>query len=272
LDPTTTIAGVIGQPVRHSLSPAIHNAAYRACGLDWAYAAFEVAPPELASAIGAVRSLGLGGLSVTMPHKQASVAHLDALSGVASTLQMVNAIANEGGRLIGHNTDGDGLVAALTAELDSPVRGRKCAVLGAGGAARAVVEAFARHGAAEVHVINRTPARALEAVALAGPVGQASTAAVIPDMEVVVNATPVGMGNDVASPVPAELLRAGQVVVDTIYHPAETTLLREARGRGCRASNGVPMLVHVSALVFEIFTGVPAPIAEMRAAAGIGKG
>lgn len=264
--PGTRLAGVIGFPARHSLSPALHNAGYRALGLDWAYGAFEVPPNDLGSALLAIRALGLGGLSVTMPHKEAAVAYVDELSGVAATLRMVNAVSLHDGRLIGHNTDGDGLVAAINGELGVSIDGAQCAVLGAGGAAVSIIEALARHGAAEVNVVNRTPDRARSAASFAGPVGRVGDVGSVSTADLVVNATPVGMGDDPSLPLPVTSLRSGQLVIDTIYHPRETPLLAAATALGCRTMNGVPMLLHVSAQVFEIFTGSAPPLVAMRSA------
>jgi shikimate dehydrogenase len=267
------VAAVIGDPVRHSRSPAIHNAAFRACGLDWVYAAFEVPAGAGAAAVEAMRTLKLGGLSVTMPHKAAAAAAVDRLTGDAAALGVVNCVAWDGDHLVGDSTDGPGLVRALAAEPGWEPAGRRCAVVGAGGAARAVVLALARAGAAEVVVVNRTPERGEEAAALAGPVGRTGTAAELADAELVVQATPVGMGADAGSvPFDPALLHPGQVVVDLVYEPLDTALLRAARARGAVAVDGLGMLVHQAALQFERWTGVAAPVAAMTAAARAGTG
>jgi len=269
---TTHLAAVIGAPVRHSLSPLVHNAAFRATGLDWTYLAFEVQPDALAHALDGVRALGIAGLSVTMPHKEDVARLVDELSDDARLLGAVNCVVNERGRLIGHNTDGAGFVAALGAELGADPSGKRCLVMGAGGAARAVVLALARAGASTVVVANRTRSRAEEAAALAGPAGLVvAPGDVVTEIglaDVVVNATSVGMGLPGTSevPFPPEALHHGQVVADIVYQPLVTPLVAAARERGVTAANGVSMLVHQAAVAFELWTGTAAPIEAMTAA------
>jgi shikimate dehydrogenase len=267
---STRLAAVIGSPVRHSLSPVLHNAAFAAAGLDWVYVALEVGPGRVPEALAGMRALGIGGLSVTMPHKEAVAAECDRLSDDAAALGAVNCVVPDGDELVGHNTDGAGFVAALSADGVDPA-GMACVVLGAGGAARAIALALARAGAAEVAVVNRTAARAEQAVALLGGVGRvvapADAGESVGAAGLVVNATSVGMGDPAPSDLPLDpaRLRAGQVVADIVYRPLETALLRAARTRGATAVNGVPMLVHQAAVAFELWTGVPAPVAAMTA-------
>ena len=264
----TRLAAVIGSPVRHSLSPVLHNAAFDAVGLDWTYVALEVAEGRAPDALTGMRALGLGGLSVTTPHKEAVAAACDRLSDDAAALGAVNCVVPDGDLLVGHNTDGPGFVAALRAEGHDPADAR-CVVIGAGGAGRAVALALARAGAREVAVVNRSAERAAAAVALVGPTGRVvapdAVVAAVTSADLVVNATTVGMGATTGSeiPVPADALHGGQHVVDIVYRPLETLFLREARGRGATATNGVPMLVHQAAVAFELWTGVPAPVAAM---------
>ena len=263
----TRVAAVIGSPVRHSLSPAIHNAGYEALGIDWAYVAFEVAPGRAADALTAMRVLALAGLSVTMPHKHDVAAAVDEIAPAARVLDAVNCVERTAdGRLVGHNTDGDGFVdSLLAAGADGPA-GRRCVVLGAGGAARAVIDALARHGATEVVVVNRSPGRGAEAALLAGPVGRVGTPVDVSRADLVVNATSVGMGST-ELPLDAALLRAGQVVADLVYHPLDTALLGVARAAGATPVDGLGMLVHQAAHQIRIWTGLDAPVAVMRAAA-----
>lgn len=267
---STRLAAVIGDPVRHSLSPLLHNTAFAALDLDWVYVALEVAPGGAAAALDAMRTLGIAGLSVTMPHKEAVAAACDELTEEAAALRAVNCVVNDGGRLIGHNTDGDGFLAALAAELDLDPAGRRCVVLGAGGAARSIALALARAGAGEVAVVNRTASRAHEVAALLGPVGQVvgpdDLASVMAGAELVVNATSLGMGTDGAVPLEVALLRPEHVVVDIIYRPLVTPLLAAARSLGCRSANGISMLVHQAAIAFTHWTGQPAPVEAMTAA------
>lgn len=266
LTATTRLAGVIGHPVRHSLSPAIHNAAYAATGLDWAYLAFDVAPERLASALDGALALGIQGLSVTMPHKEACVALVDQLTPAAERLGAVNCIKREGDHLIGGNNDGDALVAAIRADTGIELVGKNVVILGAGGAARSVIDAVSRSGADAVTIVNRTANKAVAAAERYGNgLAVAGTVDAVECADVVINATSVGMGDDPSSPVPAELLRSDMLVVDLIYAPRETRLLADAARVGAQTLNGVGMLVHLSAEVFEWFTGEPAPVEAMRA-------
>ncbi len=262
----TNVAAVIGSPVRHSLSPAIHNAACAALGLDWAYVAFEVAPGRAGDALTAVRVLGLRGLSVTMPHKHDVAAAVDEIVPAAAALGAVNCVEHRADeRLVGHNTDGDGFVDALVAGPGSRA-GQRCVVLGAGGAARAVIDALARHGAGEIVVVNRSADRAAEAASLAGVVGRVGTPADVHDADLVVNATSIGMGSG-ELPLDPGLLRPGQVVADLVYHPLDTALLQAANAAGATPIDGLGMLVHQAARQIRIWTGLDAPVDVMRAAA-----
>lgn len=263
----TRLAGVIGSPVRHSLSPTIVNAAFAASGLDWTYLAFEVAPGHGAEAVTAMRALGLGGLNVTMPHKAAAAGAVDRLTPVADALGAVNCVAWEGDLLVGHNTDGNGFLEALRQDQGVDPAGTRCAILGAGGAGRAVAWALGHAGAAEVVVINRSPAPAKLAAELAGEAGRVGVPTDAAAAELVVNATPLGMGADDPFPLDPELLRSEQTVVDLIYHPATTPWLRAADAAGATAINGLGMLIHQAALGFEQWVGQAAPIGPMREAA-----
>ncbi len=262
----TTVAAVIGWPVRHSLSPAIHNAAFAALGLDWVFVALPVVPAATAAAIEAVRALGLGGLSVTMPHKDGAARAVDRLSADAEVLGAVNCVVPVGDELVGENTDGPGFIDSLRVDEGFDPAARRCVVVGAGGAARAVVLALAGAGAAEVVVVNRSPGPAVAAATLAGAAGRVGTAAEAADADLVVNATPVGMTGDV-SPLADVGLGAGQLVVDLIYHPPITPLLAHAEANGASVANGVGMLVHQAAHAFSRWTGEAAPLAQMTAAA-----
>lgn len=274
---TTRVAAVIGHPVRHSLSPVLHNAAFRALGLDWVYGAFDVEPGRGEAAVRSVATLGLGGLSVTMPHKDAAAAAVDELSPTAAALGAVNCVVNRDGLLVGENTDGAGFVASLRLDHQIDPVGMGCVVLGAGGAARSVIRALADAGAAEVAVVNRTPALGVQAAELAGTVGRAVgvsvSPAVIGEADLVVNATSIGMADGRSetpdTPFEPELIRPDQVVADLIVHPLRTRLLHEAEQRGARTVPGLGMLVHQAALAFEHWTGERAPVDVMwQAVAG----
>lgn len=267
----TTLAGVIGDPVRHSLSPTIHNAAFAASGLDWVYCAFPVALGGARDALAAMRTLGIAGYSVTMPHKADVADAVDECTPSAAALGAVNCVVNRHGHLIGDNTDGAGFLQGLAADAAFDVHGARCVVLGAGGAARAVVEALGRAGAAEVVVVNRSSDAAVRAASLpgvAGGVGRVGDVDAIGLADLVVNATPLGMHHDgaVSLPCDPDLVGASAVVVDLIYDPVETPWLQALRSRNVRSFNGLSMLVHQAARQFEWWTDVSAPIDAMRAA------
>lgn len=263
----TRLAGVIGWPVEHSRSPAIHNAAFAATGLDWCYLALPVRPGRVPEAIAGMRALGLAGLSVTMPHKQAVAAAVDRLTADAVALGSANTVFRDGDQLVGDSTDGEGFIDALAAEVGFVPAGARCAVVGAGGAARAVVLALRRHGAGDVCVVNRDRSRAASAAALAGSVGRVGTSTDLGSFDLIVQATPVGMGNDGGLPFDPSVIDDEAVVVDLVYHPLETPLLAACEARGIRAANGLGMLVHQAARQFRAWTGVEAPIEVMTAAA-----
>ena len=266
LSGTTRLAGVIGAPIRHSLSPAIFNAAFAACDLDWAYLAFDVPAGQAHRALDAMRALDIGGLSVTMPHKDAVAELVDHLTPEAAALHAVNCVAATGDGLVGENTDGPGFLDALRSEIDFDVSGRRAVVFGAGGAARAIVLALSRSGATDVAVVNRTAARAETAAALAGPVGRVGTAGAIGEADLIVNATSIGMGDGQLPFDPAGLV-AGQVLADIVYHPSPTPLLAGARSRGVVAMDGLGMLVHQAGHAFRLWTGQEPPIRAMTEAA-----
>lgn len=264
----TRVAGVIGDPVRHSLSPAIHNAAFRETGLDWVFVAFPVVAGETRVALDGVRALGIDGLSVTMPHKEAVAGAVDRLTPTARALGAVNTVVRQGTELVGHNTDGEGFLDALAADEGFVPAGRRCAVLGAGGAARAVVHALAEAGAADIAIVNRTPAHAARAAALAGASGRVGSYDDVPAADLVVNATPIGMPSlGGGSPLEAHHLRSGQLVVDLVYVPPVTPLMDVARQAGAHPVSGLGMLVHQAAHAFQLWTGHAAPLAAMSAAA-----
>jgi shikimate dehydrogenase len=263
----TRAAGVIGTPIRHSLSPAIFEAAFAACDLDWTYLAFDVAEGDAAGAMEGVRALGLEGVSVTMPHKAAVLPALDEVDEVAAALGAVNCVVRRGRTLVGHNTDGAGFLDSLRLDEGLDVEGRRCLVLGAGGAGRAVAYALGGAGAASVTIANRDQARAEAAADLAGVHGAIGTADQAPHAELVVNATSLGMGDDGRLPLDPGLLHDQQVVVDLVYHPADTPLLRAAASAGARTVGGLGMLVHQAGHAFRHWTGQDPPLDAMRASA-----
>lgn len=267
LTSATRVAGVIGDPVRHSRSPAIHNAAYEALGLDRAFLAFPVVEGAAPVALAAMRALDIDALSVTMPHKQAVARLVDALDHDAATLDAVNCVIDDDGTLRGYNTDGEGFLRSLSQEVDFSPSGARCAVVGAGGAARAVILALARAGASEVSVINRTPERAEGAAGLAGSVGRVAGVEALEEADLVVQATPAGMPGRPELAFDPESLVEGQIVADLVYEPLETPLLLAARERGAVTVGGLGMLVHQAAIQVELLTGLVPPIDVLFAAA-----
>ena len=256
--------------MEHSLSPAIHNAGFEALGLDWTFVALRVAPAELGAAVAGVRALHISGLSVTMPHKSAIGSLLDRLTPGAETVGAVNCVRREGGDLVGYNTDGDGLVDALR-EFGFDPAGRRCLVLGAGGAARAAVFALGAAGAATVGVWSRREAAAAGAATLAGPAGQPAEARA-ESYDLVVNATPLGMNQADPLPVAPGGIAAGQTVVDLVYAAGTTPLLRAASTAGAVVIDGTGPLLRQAARAFELWTGHPAPLEAMRSALVVIKG
>jgi shikimate dehydrogenase len=275
LSGSTCVAGVVGGPlqVARSLSPAIHNAGYRALGLDWVYVGFPVAA-EGEDAVAVLRGLGrsgVAGFNVTMPHKLAAAAAADRLAGQAAVVGAVNAVEVTGNELVGWNTDGEGLASFLVRETDTDLDGCSVVVIGAGGSARSVVSGLVLAGAGAVTVLARDPDRAAALAPMAGEASfralpLSSAGAAVAGADVIVNATPVGQeGEDPLIPVDA--IRPGAVVVDLVYHPLETPLVQAASRAGAKAYGGLGMLVHQAALAFEIFTGRSAPLEALWAGA-----
>ena len=249
---TIEVAAIIGYPVSQSLSPAMHNAIFRQRKLDWSYVAMEVREEALLGVMQTLGSKSLLALSVTMPHKEAIFEILDNASTSfgeidesARAARSVNTIAISGGRLIGSNTDGDGCCNAI--ELTGvDIAGSRVVVVGAGGTARAIVATLARRGASDVAVINRTESRAQDVIASTN-VARIGTVDDIANASILINATSVGMGNQ-ETPVDATRLHSDLAVLDAVYHPLETTLLRDAKRAGAKTVDGLWMLVHQGAL------------------------
>lgn len=266
----TRFVGILGWPLEHTLSPVIHNVAFRSLGLDWTYLAFPVPPERLAEAIGGLRALGAEGANVTMPHKQTVIPLLDDISGDARVVGAVNTIQRLEDRLIGHNTDVDGFREFVAEESGIPVAGKSCVVLGAGGSARAIVRALEQLVVSEVTIVARRTEVATEVTSAAKP-GFARLAPwdraveLAQEAGVVVNCTPVGVGGE--DVLPGATFRPGQLVLDLIYHPPSTPLLDNARAAGAVAWGGLGMLVLQAAASFAIWTGQEPPVDMMSAAA-----
>jgi shikimate dehydrogenase len=256
--------------LEHTLSPVIHNAAFRNVGLDWIYLAWPVVPEQLEAAIGGLRALGATGVNVTMPHKETVIPLLDEVSGDARVVGAVNTIQLLGDKFIGHNTDVDGFHQFLVADAGVDVAGLRALILGAGGAARAVVKALDDLGAGEIAVVARRPDRGANLLELAthGPatvVAWEEAEARAGEFDLIVNATPVGTGS--GDPLPNTNFHPRQLVIDLIYDPPSTALVERAKSQGAKAWGGLGMLVHQAAASFRIWTGQEPPIEIMSAAA-----
>lgn len=259
---------LLGYPLGHSLSPAMHNAAFQNLGLDWRYELLEIPPAHIADALARVRGDDCAGANVTIPHKQAVIPFLDQLTEHALQVGAVNTLVKREGKLVGDNTDVYGLVQALRDE-SVELRDARVVILGAGGAARAAVFALAEAGAASITIWNRTASRA---EALAGDAQKffprvafaVNAARAFADATLIVNATSVGMSpRGDASPMPTPFPR-GAVAFDMVYRPPQTKFLRDAERDGARALGGIGMLVHQGALALELWAGQRAPVETMR--------
>jgi shikimate dehydrogenase len=263
------VVGVIGWPVRHSLSPVIHNAAFESVGLPWVYVPLPVPPGGVPAAIEGLRALGFAGANVTMPHKTEFADLLADLSEDARRLRAVNTVVADAEGVAGHNTDAPGFVRFLRRDAGFDPAGRSVLLFGAGGAARACALALAQEGAASVSVALRDPRRAegvREVVDGFGTEVRAMEMSEAPEVraDLVVNATPLGVHGE-SLPLPP--VGPGIVVVDLLYQPAVTPLIATARDAGARGFGGLGLLLHQAALSFGLWTGQPAPLSVMSAAA-----
>ncbi len=271
---TTQILGVIGHPVAHTSSPAMHNAAIAALGLDYAYMAFHVEPDCLPQAIAGMRALEIAGLNVTVPHKQAVMECVDEVSPEAVAIGAVNTIANRGGRLVGYNTDAFGFIESLKRDGGMDILPAKVALLGAGGAARAILYALLERSEVEcVLLLNRTVEKAEALAADLDRHGRVEVGAMadgrVGDAGLVINSTSVGMHpHEGVSPlVDASVLKADMLVADIVYKPQKTQLMQQAEAVGAKSINGLGMLAWQGARSFEIWTGIVPPVETMVAAA-----
>lgn len=265
IDAQTELYGVIGNPVRHSLSPIIHNGAFGRLGWNAVYLAFEV--KDLEEALRGIRGLDVRGISVTLPFKTEVLPFLDKIEGLARRVGAVNTIVNQRGRLIGYNTDCEGAVEALEEKMD--LRGKRVVLLGAGGAARAIGFGLKERGVPLI-VVNRSKerGRALSKELRCNYLPRSFLARMKEgelEADVVINATSLGMiPREGETPVPKKLLKKGMVVMDIVYEPLQTRLLREAKAKGCVTVDGLEMLIHQGMAQFEIWTGRRLKIGEIR--------
>jgi shikimate dehydrogenase len=276
--------GVLGYPLGHTLSPLMYNTALTDLGLPYRFMAFEVSPDRLKEAIGGIRALGIHGVALTIPHKEAVLLYLDDLTDDARRMGAVNLIFREGDRLLGHNTDGAGFVRSLRKEGGCDPGGKRFLIIGAGGAARGIALELAAQNAARLAIANRTPARAealavsvreafgevqAESLALSGN----GVAIAAQEADVVIQCTSLGlMARDPGErcketeplPIDPQWLRPGQVVVDIVYRPLETPFLRAARDQGARTIGGLGMLIYQGAENFRYWTGHELPVERVR--------
>jgi shikimate dehydrogenase len=265
IDAQTELYGVIGNPVRHSLSPMIHNGAFGRLGWNAVYLAFEV--KDLEEALRGIRGLGVRGVSVTLPFKTEVLPFLDKIEGLGRKVGAVNTIVNRRGRLIGYNTDCEGALEALEEKID--LRGKRVVLLGAGGAARAIGFGLKERGV-PLTVVNRSKekGRALSKELRCNYLPMSFLARMKGgelEADVLINATSLGMDpRDGETPVPKELLKKGMVVMDIVYEPLQTRLLREAKEKGCVTVDGLEMLIRQGMAQFEIWTGRRLKIGEIR--------
>ncbi len=271
---TTRILGVFGDPIAHSLSPVMHNAAIRQMNIDYIYVPFHVLPADLETAVRGIRSLNIAGVNLTIPHKERVIEYLDEVSEYARMIGSVNTVINRDGRLRGESTDGPGFLKSAEARWGA-LDGSRALILGAGGSAKAISFALAGIGCPLV-IANRTRERAEElAESVRAVFGRGAARAVglereelageVVNADLLVNTTSVGMHpnpDDIV--LPPDLLHAGLLVYDLVYNPSNTRLVCEAQARGAKALNGLGMLVYQGALSLEMWTGLEAPVAIMQ--------
>jgi len=266
----TALGVVIGKPISHSLSPVLYNAAFAAVGFDAVFCALEIGAGGGASAVSFAKQARMLALTVTMPLKAEVLQSLDSCSEAVRRLGAANVVVTKDGHAVGHSTDGEGFLDSLRFSVGFTPEGRKCGLIGAGGAARAVSLALGSAGAREILVVNRDKKRAEACAELAGSAGRVGDFPELAECDLLVNATPLGMTSVApeAVPVGSEVISKGQVVADLVYEPADTPLLQMARAKGARTVGGLGMLVYQAVRAFELMTGQVAPVEAMREAVG----
>jgi shikimate dehydrogenase len=268
----TKIVGLFGYPVEHTLSPYMHNAAFEALGLDYCYLPLRVEPKDLKEAVTAIKALNLRGVNVTIPHKEAAIPYLDELDREAALIGAVNTILYAGGRLIGYNTDGRGFVRSLKEKGGIDPKGKRIMVLGAGGAARAIAFSLALEGVEKIFITDIIDKKAIELSSAVSNKTSTETIYIkdlkehIGEVDILINATPMGMKKEDPLPISPELLSERLLVYDMVYNPPKTPLLSEAKARGAKVLGGIGMLLYQGALSFKIWTGQEPPIDVMKKA------
>ncbi len=263
--------GVIGNPIAHSMSPDIHNAALKDLGLDGHYHAFKVEENSLEDAVKGIRALGVQGINVTVPHKVSIMDHLDHIDESAKVLGAVNTVRREGDKLVGYNTDGEGFVKSLMRILDKPISELSFLMIGAGGAARAIFTTIVRDNPEKFDICNRTIEKAKQLAESAPSFRNVEVLSIIEAEErleqydVMIHTTSVGMYPNVED-IPLSLQRAASsaVVCDIVYNPIQTSLLKEAKQKGLKTLDGVGMFVEQAALSFRLWTGHEPDVEKMR--------
>ncbi|UCG13418.1 MAG: shikimate dehydrogenase [Deltaproteobacteria bacterium] len=262
IDARTGCVAIFGNPVNHSLSPQMHNAAFKHLDLNMVYLAFRVI--QVTDIATAMRTLGLRGASITVPHKEAIVGHLDEIDEISQAIGAVNTVSNLEGRLLGYNTDWLGVVRAF--EHVTELEGKCCLVLGSGGAARAAIHGLQRSGV-KVLLMNRNEVRGRRLATEMNCTFSHWQSWTALEADLVINATPVGMSPHIdRSVVPPQWFRPGMVVMDMVYRPQKTRFLRDAEAAGCAGISGLEMLLYQGAAQLEIWTGREAPVKIMRRA------
>lgn len=265
------IYAVIGDPIAHSLSPSIHNDAFKQEQIDAAYLAFHVKPEGLEDAVKGMKALGVSGFNITIPHKQTIIPFLDEVDELAKAIGAVNTVINKDGRLIGYNTDGMGFLKALQEEITGELSMKKTLILGAGGAARAIYFTLVKEGVKHVDIANRTRERAIDLISDC-PYDPISTAFTIVEAEqnvaeydLIIQTTPIGMSPNVdVSPLDVTKIKTSAFISDIIYNPLKTKILLEAEHHGAQTQNGLGMFAYQGALAFQIWTGVMPDTLRMK--------
>ena len=275
IDGSTRLVGIIGNPLDHSLSPTIHNAAFDYLGLNWCYVPLPVEEGNLSAGVDGIKALRFAGVNVTMPFKTEVLPLLDEVAMFADSVGAVNTILVDKGKLIGYNTDGRGFYTALVRDLAYDVKGRKVLVLGAGGASRSVTVSLALAGCSSIVIVNRSPERSKqlsEIILKSAPDIDVEWLSpddnydiVVAESDVIINATPLTTFNG-SLRVPVSLLNKNQLVCDLNYSLYQPPLLQEAEARGAQVMDGKGMLLYQAAAAFEIWTGLEAPVEVMRVA------
>lgn len=274
IDANTKITGILGHPIQHSLSPLMHNTAFKHLGLNYVYLPFDVKPGDLKDSINAIRCMNIVGVNVTIPHKERVIVHLDRIDTEAELIGAVNTVKNIDSELVGFNTDGKGFVESLKNDLGFSPKGKNILMVGAGGAARGILVSLALSGAKKISITNRTCSRAEKMIEefsdrfpsvkfSALPLDNNALKNCLGNTDLLINTTSIGMSGD-SLKLPLSHLPKSAIIYDIVYNPFKTPLLREAEEAGLTTHNGLGMLVFQGALSFKIWTDLDAPVKLMK--------